>query len=86
MSTPSGTRCTRGYGLVQRSSGTERLALELTAAGRRLATGGPPAPAIPAAPGDVALVFDAELTTPDTADEGVRTADIPPPQYPALDG
>jgi hypothetical protein len=119
-----------GYGLVQRSRGAERLTLELTTAGRRLATGGPPAQTIPAAPGDAALIFDAELlnargvrarlavlerqhltalhdaiqqafgwwddhlysfwldgsffggtevelTTPDTTDEGVRTADVP---------
>jgi pRiA4b ORF-3-like protein len=119
-----------GYGLVQRTRGAERLTLELSAAGRRLATGGPPARMIPAAPGDAALIFDAELlnargvrarlavlerqdltalhdaiqqafgwwddhlysfwldgsffgdpevelTTPDTPDEGVRTADVP---------
>ena len=118
------------YGLVQRNRGTARLTLELTPAGSRLATGGPPAQAIPAAPGDASLIFDAELlnargvrarlavlerqhltslhdaiqeafgwwddhlysfwldgsffgdreaelTTPDTPDEGVPTADIP---------
>jgi len=59
-----------GYGLVQRSRGTERLALELTAAGRRLATGGPPAPTIPTTLGDAALIFDAELLNA----RGVRRA------------
>jgi hypothetical protein len=49
-----------GYGLIRRHR--EPLEFELTAAGRRLAEVDPPAPVtIPAAPGDAALVFDAEL-------------------------
>jgi hypothetical protein len=50
-----------GYGLVRPSPRGEAPMLELTAAGHRLAAAGPPAEAIPAAPGGAALVFDAEL-------------------------
>jgi hypothetical protein len=49
-----------GYGLVRRHR--EPLTIELTAAGQRLAAVQPPAPhTITAAPGDAALVLDAEL-------------------------
>jgi hypothetical protein len=51
-----------GYGLVRRHR--EPLRIELTAAGEGLAALEPPAPeTITAAPGDAALVFDAELLT-----------------------
>jgi pRiA4b ORF-3-like protein len=51
-----------GYGLVRRPPQGEPLTLELTAAGHRLAADAAPAAVtIPAAPGDSALVFDAEL-------------------------
>ena len=49
-----------GYGLLRRSPRAETLTLELTPAGHRLAAGPGPA-STPAAPGDTALVFDAEL-------------------------
>ena len=51
---------TEGYGLVRRHR--EPLTIELTAAGKRLATVEPPAAVTTtAAAGDAALVFDAEL-------------------------
>ena len=49
-----------GYGLLRRSPRTETPTLEVTPAGHRLAAGPGPASS-PAAPGDTALVFDAEL-------------------------
>jgi hypothetical protein len=53
-------RRAEGYGLVRRRR--EPLTLELTAAGHRLAAREPAAEGMrPAAPGDAALVFDAEL-------------------------
>jgi len=51
-----------GYGLVRRPRRGEALTIELTAAGHRLTADAPSVSAtIPAAPGDAALVFDAEL-------------------------
>jgi hypothetical protein len=51
-----------GYGLVRRAPRGEPLTLELTSAGHRLAANEPAAPAaVPARPGDTALVFDAVL-------------------------
>ena len=49
-----------GYGLLRRSPRGAPLTLELTPAGHRLAAGPGPA-STTAAPGDTALVFDAEL-------------------------
>jgi hypothetical protein len=56
-------RRAEGYGLVRRPPLGEPLTFELTTAGRRLALHdpAPSATAIPAAPGDTALVFDAVL-------------------------
>ena len=56
-------RRAEGYGLVRRPPLGGPLTFELTTAGRRLALHDPPpsARAIPAAPGDTALVFDAVL-------------------------
>ncbi|MEO8690451.1 MAG: hypothetical protein ABI611_19820 [Solirubrobacteraceae bacterium] len=51
-----------GYGLLRRSPRAEPLVFELTAAGHRLAAAEwSPEPAVTAAPGDAAFVFDADV-------------------------